>query len=89
MKEKLIDYLKMFMIQSYWEDDNTSEQARAIFTTICLVGGIDADTSECDAILAHLYVKAAMDEILERSDKYTGNGYKTQWRRYYMIKLIV
>lgn len=78
MKEKLLDYLKTFMLQSNWEDGKTSEQARAIFTTICFVGCIDADTSECDAILAHLYVKTAMDEIMDY-DEFEA----------YMIKLIV
>ena len=29
-----------------------------------------------------------MDEILERSDKYTGNGYNTQWRRYWKNKYL-
>ena len=39
-------------------------------------------------IKADRKAKAAMDEILERSDKYTGNGYKTQWRRYWKDKYL-
>lgn len=39
-------------------------------------------------IKADRKAKAAMDEILERSDKYTGNGYNTQWRRYWKNKYL-
>ena len=39
-------------------------------------------------IKADRTAKAAMDEIIERSDKYTGNGYKTQWRRYWKDKYL-
>lgn len=39
-------------------------------------------------IKADRTAKATMDEILERSDKYTGNGYKTQWRRYWKDKYL-
>jgi hypothetical protein len=56
MKEKLIEYLKDFLIESEgWEDGNIKEQARSIFTTICLIGNIDADIAECDHLLAILY----------------------------------
>ena len=39
-------------------------------------------------IKADRRAKAAMDEILERSDKYTCNGYNTQWRRYWKNKYL-
>ena len=39
-------------------------------------------------IKADRKAKAAMDEILERSDKYTSNGYNTQWRRYWKNKYL-
>ena len=45
--------------------ENTPEQTRAIFTTLCFVGYIDADTAECDNILLALYNEAAMEEIME------------------------
>ena len=68
MKKELRKYLEQFMIQNNWDDEYTHKQARSIFTTICLIENIDADTAECDAILAHLYVKAAMDEFMSYDD---------------------
>lgn len=65
MKNELFNYLKSFMIGSNWEDGNTAEQIRAIFTTICFVGNIDADTSECDNMLLTLYDVAAIEDIVD------------------------
>ena len=48
MKNELLNYLIDYMIQENWENKNVKEQARAIFTTICCVGNIEADTKECD-----------------------------------------
>ena len=64
MKNELFNYLKSFMIKCDWNDGNTPEQARAIFTTLCFVGNIDADTSECDNILIELYSEADMENII-------------------------
>lgn len=63
MEEKLNKYLEQFILQSDWLNENAPEQARAIFTTICFVGNIDADTRKCDNILLHLYNVSAMKEI--------------------------
>lgn len=63
MVEKLNKYLENFMIQSDWLNENVPEQVRAIFTTMCFVGNIDADTSKCDNILLHLYNVTAMEEL--------------------------
>ena len=63
MKEQLFDYLENFMIQNNWLDGYAPKQARAVFTTICLVGNIDADTAACDNILLELYNKADMEGI--------------------------
>ena len=63
MKSEIRKYLEQFLIQNNWDDSYTKEQARAIFTTICLVENIDADTAECDGILVHLYIKAGIDEL--------------------------
>ena len=41
------------------------EQARAIFTTICCVGDIEADTRPCDEMLSVLYWRAEMEELME------------------------
>lgn len=65
MKDKLFNYLKSFMIETYWHDGNTPEQARAMFTTLCFVGNIDADTMECDNMLRTLYDVAAMKDIMD------------------------
>lgn len=78
MKNELRSYLEQFLIQNNWDDEYTKEQARAIFTTVCLFENIDADTSACDGILAHLFVKAAIDELVSY-DEFEN----------YMIKLIV
>lgn len=68
MKEKLYNYLESFMIENDWQDEYTPKQARAIFTTICLVGNIDADTRPCDEMLATLYWRAALEEIIDYDD---------------------
>lgn len=78
MKEKLFNYLKSFMIGSNWLDGNTAEQAKAMFTTLCFVGNIDADTSECDNILLELYEETGMEDVM-RFDEF----------EYFMVKLIV
>lgn len=68
MKNELFNYLKSFMIESGWHDGNTAEQARAMFTTICFVGNIDADTMECDRLLHILYDESAMENIVDYDD---------------------
>lgn len=68
MKNELFNYLKSFMIGSGWHDGNTAEQARAMFTTVCFVGNIDADTAECDRLLRILYDESAMEDIVEYDD---------------------
>ena len=68
MKNELFNYLKSFMIESCWDNGNTAEQARAMFTTLCFVGNIDADTMECDNILLDLYNKAAMENLIDYDD---------------------
>lgn len=78
MKNELFNYLKCFMIESGWHDGNTAEQARAIFTTICFVGNIIADTAECDNMLLDLYNEAAMEDLIDYDDFET-----------YMVELIV
>lgn len=58
MKEKLVAYLYDFTAGSSWDDDKVPEQVRAIFTTLCITGDIDADTREADYILQTLYQSA-------------------------------
>lgn len=64
MVDKLYEYLKGFMIHNNWYDENISEQARAIFTTICIVGNLDVDTSKVDEMMNDLYYRAAMECIM-------------------------
>lgn len=79
MEEKLFNYLEDFMIQNNWLDGYTPKQARAIFTTICFVGNIDADTAVCDNMLLELYIKADIESIDISYDDFEE----------YMIELIV
>lgn len=65
MKNELLNYLIDYMIQENWENKNVKEQARAIFTTICCVGNIEADTKECDEILSVLYWRSVLGELIE------------------------
>ena len=65
MKNELVNYLIDYMIQENWENKNVKEQARAIFTTICCVGNIEADTRECDDILSVLYWMSVLGELIE------------------------
>jgi len=53
----LYDYLFEFLEESDWEDENIPEQIRAIFTTICLVERIDADTMYCDNLILRIFQK--------------------------------
>lgn len=78
MEDVLFNYLESFMIESNWDYDNTAKQARAIFTTICFVGNIDADTCKCEKMLSDLYWRSAMEEIMEYDDFVT-----------FMIELII
>ena len=65
MKNELLNYLIDYMIQENWENKNVKEQARAIFTTICCVGNIEADTKECDEILSTLYLRSDLEFLIE------------------------
>ena len=61
--EAVYKHLKSFMIQSNWLDNNTPEQARAMFTSICLMGDISPDTSVCDNMLLELYNDSNMESV--------------------------
>lgn len=61
MKEKLSRYLHDFLIENCW-DYKIPEQARALFTTLCFVGNIDAGTAECDRILNNIYYECGLEE---------------------------
>ena len=65
MKSELLNYLIDYMIKENWENKNVKEQVRAIFTTICCIGDIEADTKECDEILSTLYWRSALEYLIE------------------------
>ncbi len=61
--EVIYKRLKMFMNQSNWLDCNVLDQAKAMFTALCFMGGIDADTSVCGNMLLELYNDSDMESI--------------------------
>lgn len=84
MKEKMIEYLKNFLIQNDWCEKCTKEQARSIFTAICLFYNIDADTAECDEILSYVYDASDIVETIEFDELADYGSFKN-----YMLELIV
>lgn len=62
-KREMFECLKSFIIENYWYDAYIPQQARSIFTTICMMWNIDADTAECDNMLNELWICAGVDEI--------------------------
>ena len=60
-----LNFLESFMTTQDWCDENIPEQSRAIFTTLCIIGKLEADTSQSDSILKVLYQKAALDRVIE------------------------
>ena len=68
MKNELFNYLKSFMNGGGWCDGNIARQARAIFTTMCFVENIDADTAECDNMLVTIYNETGMEDFVEYDD---------------------
>ena len=81
---ELVEYLKEFLIQNNWCEKYTKEQARAIFTTICLTQDIDADTAECDNILSYVYEESYIVEVIDFDEFAMYGDFKK-----YMISLIV
>lgn len=61
--EEIYKCLHEFMIQSNWLDNNTPEQARALFTTLSFIGDINPDTSICDNMLLELYNDSDMESV--------------------------
>lgn len=76
---EMYDWLKSFMRESFWNDENVPEQTRAIFTTICLMDDIIADTSGCDTLLRELWHEASLKDVDVSYDEFED----------YMVELIV
>ena len=60
---EILKYLNQFLIQENWLDENVPEQARALFTSWCLMEYIDADTRKCDETLLMLYDNADLESV--------------------------
>lgn len=60
---EILKYLNQFLIESNWLDKKIPEQARALFTSWCLMEDVDADTGKCDRTLLMLYDNAALGTI--------------------------
>ena len=84
MKEKMIEFLRDFLIQNNWCDKYTKEQGRSMFTAICLFCNIDADTAECDEIISYVYEEAEIVETIDFDDLADYGSFKR-----YMLELIV
>lgn len=67
---EVLEYLREFLIQSYWLDENVPEQARALFTSWCLMENVDADTKKCDTMLLMLYDNADLESVDITYDKF-------------------
>lgn len=68
MKDLLYAELITLVTENEWFDANVKEQARAIFTTICVVWNIEVDTGEYDSMLINLYEKANLKNVIDYTD---------------------
>ena len=62
-KIEMFEWLKSFMIENYWYHSHVPQQARSIFTTMCLLFDIAADTFECYSMLQELWTCTGVDKI--------------------------
>lgn len=76
---EILKYLTQFLIESSWLNENVPEQARALFTSWCLIKNIAADTSDCDTVLCMLYDSSGIETIDISYDEFEK----------YMVSLIV
>lgn len=64
-KQEMFEWLKAFITENYWYSYPVPQQASSIFTTICMIWNIDADTTECDSMLHELWECVAVSENLD------------------------
>ena len=64
VKSDIYEFLIQFLIQNNWDDDYTRNQARALWTSYCLIAGLDVDTVMYNYDLQILFSKAKLDEII-------------------------
>ena len=78
--EAIYEHLKRHMIESdFIYDEYALDQARALFTSLCVIGDISPDTSACDNMLLELYEDSDMESIDEPYDNFNA----------YMCELLV
>lgn len=77
-KEEFLNYIIDFATDTEWGDLKRREQLRALFTSWCFIYGINADSKECDDVMAIIYKKVLMEPVID----YCG-------LEKYMIELIV
>lgn len=64
MLEKLV-YGTINLINNHnWNDSKTKEQARAMFTTICILYDIEVDTMRCDMFLMKIYNESSLENLI-------------------------
>jgi hypothetical protein len=63
MNTILQNKLKQFLITENWLDKNVPEQARAIFTTICIINEWECDTVQTGLLLMELYEQADIESV--------------------------
>ena len=59
---EMFKFLRSFMIQNEW--DNIHEQARCIFTTLCVMEDINSYTPVCSKLLVTLYSDCSLEYIM-------------------------
>ena len=59
-EHELFNHLRFFMMDNDWSKGKTAEQAKAMFTTFCLVSNFDANSMDCASFLWILYTEANM-----------------------------
>ena len=66
MQEKLLNELKDFMLINNWENFNVPERAKAIFTTICLIGELGEE--QRSDILRNIYSVSMLEDLTNYED---------------------
>ena len=67
-QSEIYEYLKTFLIQNNWDDEYTRGQARALWTSYCLIGDLRVDTGRYDNDLLLLFDVAAIEELVTYED---------------------
>lgn len=69
-KEEFLNYITDLASNTLWSEFNEREQLRALFTSYCLVYGVDADTKECDDILFIIREALEFQADVEEFERY-------------------